>query len=95
MTTCEKCGKPLEMGEYPFCGGRNNHGFPIGGGLTIIGDEWQGGGSRTFENIDSVPRTFENKSQWKRFMAERGLVNRVEHKPMPGSDRSPHTQRFV
>jgi len=25
--TCDRCGKELELGEWPFCGGKNNHGF--------------------------------------------------------------------
>lgn len=29
-TTCPRCGKELQHGEFPFCGGKNNHGFKLG-----------------------------------------------------------------
>lgn len=87
--TCATCGKELAIGEWPFCGGINNHGFASS--FTVQGDEidW------TIENMGPQPLRFRSKSAWKRELERRGLVNRVEHTPTPGSDRSPHTSRWV
>ena len=41
------------------------------------------------------PMTFHSKSEWKREMKARGLVNQVRHVGVQGSDKSPHTQRWV
>ena len=94
MTTiCPKCGKELQIGEWPLCGGRNNHGFPIGLGLSIIRDEIPGG--MTIENMTRTPETFYSKSEWRRRCKELGIENRVRHVPEQGSDKSKFTQRFL
>lgn len=84
--TCGKCGELVEIGEWPFC----PHGI---GFASVIGDEIPGG--MVVENMGPTPMRFDSKTAWKREMAARGLINRVEHKPLPGTDKSPHTQRWV
>lgn len=87
---CEACGKLLQVGEWPFCGGRNNHGFPLQG-LKQIGDEideWN-------ENVGHEPVHFTSRSERKRYLKEKGLVEFVRHIGDPGSDKSTKTSRWV
>lgn len=96
MTTiCDRCGKELVIGEWPLCGGRNNHGFPQGTGLSIVPDSVPGG--FVIENLSAQPQTFYSRSEHKRAMDKAGVVPMVRHMPSPGSDRNRerHTQRFV
>ena len=74
---CQKCGKTLELGEWPFCGGVNNHGFPIAG-ISIIDDQLEGG-PRRFETMGDDEPYIESKSQWRREMQARGLMNVDRH----------------
>lgn len=90
--TCEKCGKELAVGEWPFCGGRNNHGFPIAG-LSLVDDSIPGG--ETVENLAPTPITFWSKSEKRRYLREHGIREAVRHVGVAGSDRNPYTQRFV
>jgi hypothetical protein len=46
-------------------------------------------------NPDGTPRRFDSHSDIKRAAAEAGWTNVVEHIPMRGSDKSPHTTRWV
>ena len=86
--TCERCHKALEVGEWPWC----PHGRSTG--LSVVDDSIPGG--MTVENMGTpTPQTFYSKSEWRRAMKERGLVNMVRHVPEQGSDKSPHTQRWV
>jgi hypothetical protein len=70
---CEKCGAPMEIGEWPFC----PHGFPLAG-LSVINDELEGG-ARFFENMGNEPVWVASKSQWRREVAARQLVNVDRH----------------
>jgi hypothetical protein len=90
MTVCERCGKVLQLGEYPFCGGRNQHGFPMAG-LKQIGDEideWN-------ENVGHEPVHFTSRQERKRYLKEHGLQEFVRHVGEQGSDKSKHTTRWV
>lgn len=44
---------------------------------------------------DGTPRRFDSRTEIRRAEKEAGLTNHVEHKPTPGSDKSPHTTRWV
>lgn len=85
---CDHCEATLAVGEWPFC----PHGLPVVG-LVVVADSIPGG--MTIENMTAVPETFYSKSDWRRRMKELGLINKVEHVGVPGSDKSPHTQRWV
>ena len=90
MTTCDRCGKVLQLGEWPFCGGRHAHGFPLVG-LKQIGDEideWN-------ENVAHTPVHFTSRSERKRYLKDHGLVEMVRHVGQQGSDKSPHTTRWI
>lgn len=82
MVTCEKCGKDYETPEWPFC----PHGLPIGSGLAVIDDQLEGG-PRVFDTMEGEP-FIESKSQWRREMEVRNLVQVDRH------DRDYYRRRF-
>lgn len=88
MIRCPKCGIEYGVGQFPFCKG--GHGTY---NVNVIGDDIPGG--MTIENLGPTPETFYTRTAWKRRMAELGVINRVEHKPLQGTDKSPHTTRWV
>jgi hypothetical protein len=81
---CPKCGEPLVVGSWPFCGDHspgasyNAQANDIPGGLTL-------------ENLGHEEVTVYSRSELKRELKARGLVEFVRHVPVPGSDKSPHT----
>lgn len=89
---CLKCGRVLEIGDYPYCKGTpEDHGAPITGrGADVT---WPGG--RTFENLGDQPVTFYSPAEKARYMKQHGLEEFVRHAPLPGTDTSPHTSRWV
>lgn len=44
---------------------------------------------------DGTPRRFTSREELNRAAKAAGYTNHVEHVPVPGSDKSPHTVRFV
>jgi hypothetical protein len=48
-------------------------------------------GGLTLENLGHEPVTVYSRSELKRELQARGLVEFVRHVPVPGSDKSPHT----
>lgn len=46
-------------------------------------------------NDDGTPRKYYSKSEMTRAAKEKGLINLVEHKTLPGTDKSPHTTRWI
>jgi hypothetical protein len=95
---CTKCGwigeitvAPHHNPPCPTCGGQTERIYL--GGYQVVGDEFPGG--KTFENLGHRPVTVHSKSELKRVMEMRGLEPKVRHIGTPGSDRSPHTSRWV
>lgn len=86
---CDKCGKELQVGEFPFC----PHGF-LERPLAVIDDQIVGG-ARFFENLGHEPVWIESKSQLRAEMAARGLREKVRHVGEKGSDQSRNTTRWV
>lgn len=88
--TCENCQHELQIGEHPFC----PHGFGISG---AISDSIPGGVliDHGICNRDGSPRRYYSKSEMAKEAKARGVTNRVEHIPLRGSDRSPHTTRWI
>lgn len=85
--TCDRCGATLEIGMYPFC----PHGEPLSGrGADVT---WPGG--KTFENLGDAPVTFYSPAEKARYLKAHNLEEFVRHQPVPGSDQSPHTSRWV
>jgi len=84
-TLCDKCGKPIVVGEWPFC----PHGFGVNNVVddTIIGGEVN-------ENVANEPVTFYSKSEKKRYLKEHNLEEFVRHTPRPDG-RKPDTSRWI
>lgn len=89
--TCDTCGGELHVGDYPFCRGDASKHAPMT--LWVVDDTYLGG--LTVTNLAPDPITFQSRSAHRDYLQRHGLVNKVEHIPMPGSDRSPNTTRFV
>lgn len=68
---CEKCGKAVQIGEWPFC----PHGFSVHG---VIDDQLEGG-PRFFETLGHEPVWIESKSQLRREAEARGKIPFVRH----------------
>lgn len=81
--SCHKCGQPTE---------RLWKGSSTAGVISDECDVWVKHG---ICNADGSPRHYRFKSEMKAEAARRGLISHVEHVPLQGSDKSPHTQRFV
>lgn len=89
--TCEKCGKAIEVSEWPFC----PHGFPARpGGVAMIDDQIPGG-PRMFENLGPQEVYIDSRSTLKREMETRGLKPFVRHIGTPGSDKAKETTRWI
>lgn len=87
---CDRCFKPEHEGEHgvgvcPYEPRRS---------VAMIDDQLAGG-ARYFENLGHEPVYVESKSQLRAELAARGLMPRVEHRGVPGSDRSPQTSRWI
>lgn len=96
---CLACGKVYEIACEPFvnppciaCRGATERIF-LPGTYEIQGDEIPGG--LVVENLGPEPVRVYSKSELRREVEARGLVPSVRHVGVPGSDKSPHTQRFV
>ena len=88
--TCERCGKDLQIGEWPFCGGIHQHGFPS---MSVQADEIPGGFVQ--EHFGPTPEVFYSKSAMARRAKELGLEPIVRHVGTAGGDKSPHTTRWI
>jgi len=62
-------------------------------GMNMIGDDIPGG--LVVENLGDRPIRVYSKSALKWEAQKRGLSQHVRHVGVPGSDRSPHTSRWV
>ena len=103
-TICDTCQhierdvyEPVQAARVgcPACGAGWMQRAWIGQPPAVIGDEIDWTIKHGLCHADGSPRRFRSRAAWKRAMAEKGIVNRVEHLGRPGSDRSPHTTRWV
>lgn len=87
---CDRCGHEMQIGEFPFCPHDRQ-------ANSVIGDDIPGGIDirHGICNPDGTPKRYYSKSSMAKAAAERGLANYVVHVPMKGSDKSPHTTRWV
>ena len=65
--TCESCGEPLQIGEWPFC----PHGFPSSG-VSVISDELPNG-PYLCETLGHEPVYVTSKSHLRREAEARNL----------------------
>ncbi len=86
---------------YPACecGSTTVRLWKAAGSGRVIGDDIPGGVEirHGICHDDGSPRRFYSKSEMKRVAAMKGLANVVMHTtdPKSGSDRAPHTSRWV
>lgn len=86
--TCEKCNHDLQIGDFPFC--PHAHQAP-----SVIGDEIDVTIKHGLCHPDGTPQRFRSRLALKREEKKRGMENYVVHQPRPGTDKSPHTTRWV
>jgi hypothetical protein len=84
----------LEEGETPpcrECGAKTYRLY----GSAVIGDECDVTIKHGLCNEDGTPRRYTSKAEIAAEASRRGLRQHVEHVPSRGSDKNPHTQRFL
>jgi len=83
------------VGDFPFCKGNASDHTP--GKFGAISDEIPGGLEikHGLCNEDGTPRRYYSKSEIAREAQRRGMTNYVRHVGSKGSDKSPHTVRWV
>lgn len=86
MICCDRCGEELQVGSWPFCPHGTSH-------LHVIQDSVPGG--LWVENFGPKPMRFDSHSEKRRYMDVHGIRSQVRHIGTQGSDKNPHTQRFV
>lgn len=64
-TICKSCGKPIRIGDYPFC--------PHGKANFAVADDTLTGGARWMHNLGDKPVWVETKTQLNKELASRGL----------------------
>jgi hypothetical protein len=83
---CPDCGIPFDVGDWPFCPhGRSR--------LSVVGDDIPGG--LVIENLGPTPQTFYTKSAYRDAQRAAHVKNEVRHVGVQGSDKSPHTSRWI
>jgi len=100
--TCEHCQRPtkrlvIHSGELWCTGCHDATKGEITRANGVIPDEIPGGVEirNGLCNADGTPHRYYSKSEIAREAAKRGLVNHVVHIGSKGSDKSPHTVRWV
>ena len=84
---CDQCGQAVEVGAWPWC----PHGVPS---FNVQDDSIPGG--RVIENLTPQPKRYYSKSEIKRQANALGVEQHVKHVPAhAGTDKSPHTQRWI
>ena len=81
---CPTCLAPLEA-----------DGFAPNAAPGVISDECDVTVEHGICHPDGSPRRYRSKSEMRRVAAQLGYSNIVEHRPLPGTDKSPHTTRWV
>ena len=89
----EIVARPHEAPPCPACGGVTERYYPIGATTSgVVPDEFT---PRWIENLGDRPVYVTSRSDLKREMDARGLMPMVRHVGVQGSDKSPHTTRWV
>jgi hypothetical protein len=93
---CGECGGWMRIGDFPFCHGDAAKHQPVKS-FTVIGDDIPGGMeiANGLCNPDGSPRRYYTKSEIAREAKARGYHNHVEHVTAKGTDKSPHTTRWI
>ena len=65
----------------------------LGTSAHVVDDSWPGG--KHFEHLSHKGETFYSRSEYKRFLQATGQMEYTRHVGKQGSDKSPHTSRWV
>lgn len=80
-------------GDYPVCNICQHETHPdISRKGGVRDDSFVGG--RTFENLADRPMTFYSKTEYRQYLKSKNLEECVRHAPVPGSDKSPYTEKW-
>ena len=90
---CDRCFQSLDEGEH----GQYKCPFEPRPAFSVIPDEIPGGMEirHGICNEDGSPRRYYSKSEMAAEAKRRGLVNHVVHIGKRGTDKSPHTSRWI
>lgn len=95
MTICDRCLKPLDQGEH----GQYKCPLEARPAHGVVGDDIPGGMEIKHGlglcNPDGSPKRYYSKSAIAKRAKAAGWTNYVQHTGSRGSDKNPHTQRFV
>ena len=86
---CEKCGEALDVGSWPWCKGGHSKGVNV-----VLGDDSYIGG-KVLRNVAHENITVYSRSEEKRVLKQHGVEPFVRHVGEQGSDKSPHTTRWI
>lgn len=96
---CPSCGWEDEVFTHhdlpgcPKCGAATNKVWRSGSFPGVLADSIPGG--MVIENLSSTPITVYSHSEHRAVMAAHGAKLKVRHVGVQGSDKSPHTSRWV
>jgi hypothetical protein len=82
-----------DLPACPQCGGATNKLWKTGSFPGVIDDTYPGG--LTVENLGPTPITFESRSDHRAYLKAHGFSPKVQHRGVQGSDKNPHTSRWV
>jgi hypothetical protein len=89
----------LKLGERPTCPTCSAATSTLWRGKAngVIADDIPGGViiRHGICNEDGTPRKYYSKSEMAKEAKRRGLLNRVEHVTQEGTDKNPHTTRWI
>ena len=74
----------------PTCGGDRQPDVQRRG--AVLDDSFIGG--KTFENLADTPVTFYSRTKYRQYLREHRIEEFVRHAPLPGSDKSPYTEKW-
>jgi len=80
-----------DLPACPECGGETNKLWKTGAFPNVIDDTI----NETVENLASTPITFTSRSEKRLYLKQHGISEKVRHVGVQGSDRNPHTSRWV
>lgn len=81
IVSCDRCGQPLNVGDYPFC----PHTAAVS--TAVFRDGIPGG--VVVENYGPTPMRFDSHTDRRNYLAANGLQEKEKFCPMPGTDIDP------
>ena len=74
--TCERCGYELQIGDYPFCKGRQSDHGPMGQAIET-NESFIGG--MTLENLGHDPVTVYSREEYKQAMIKANVEQHIKY----------------